>query len=303
MRDTDPSARSAAARGAAPSLALVARSWWSNDAAESCARLPWLLALLLAVSGSLAVSLPFAAARWREARSTAATANWPGLGAAFLELAAKGGDWKVAGGRFVPDPAAPRELAAEGWRLRLGEAGSPAATEGKFLWMGRDLFAIADPATNTSLASDWRPFEGMEGALFRRAAADRSTMTTLVESVLHLAATAAIPGSLLTLLLLMLVQNGMFTAMLGLFLSLSALGARQGPDGGRPRIRLGGAVKEAAALAAGPAFLAGVAGLLIPAAGAWAWLGYSLLAGIRVVVAYSARWQSLRRPRAIVGPD
>ena len=286
----------APAIGQSRPLVLLLRSWWSNSAAEACAGLSWFLLAAALFAGSLALALPFGAARWREASAAASTASWPGLGAAFLELAAKGGDWKVSKGHFIPDPSAPSALAAGGWTLRLGEAGEPSRDSGRMLWLGRDSLALVDSVSRRSVSAGWELFEGFDAALLKRAAANRPALTTLIEGLLQLAATSALPSSLLTLALLMLTQNLLFIAVLGFLLSLSVLASRVEVPGGR-RYRLVPSLKVAIAITAGPAFLAGLLGFLLPLLAAFVWLGYSLLAGLRSVILYAARYKSLRASR------
>ncbi len=274
-------------------LVTLASSWWSNKAAERCAGLPWALALGVFLASSLAIALPFGAGRWREARDSAALAHYPGLGAAFMAAAETGGEFAVRGGAFMADPEAPREFEANGWRVSLGAEGGPAPESGKTLWFGADRFVLSNPDTGYALASDWLPFEGLDASLFRRASEDRMAMAELIGGMLYTAAFAGMGSAILTVGLLMLVQNLFFVTILGLFLSLSALRKGLRPHGTGTRIEPLKGIKIAACALAGPAFLVGLLGLLLPALNAaLLWLAYSLLGGIRIVLVYITRYRS-----------
>lgn len=274
-------------------LVTLASSWWSNKAAERCAGLPWALALGVFLASSLAIALPFGSGRWREAKDSADLAHYPGLGAAFLAIAEAGGEFAVRGGSFVADPAAPLEFERNGWRVWLGAEGGPASESGKALWFGADRFAVSNPDTGYALASDWLPFEGLDAALFRRASQDRLAMAELIGGMLYTAAFAGMGSAILTVGLLMLVQNLFFITILGLFLSLSALRKGLRPHGTGARIEPLKGIKIAAGALSGPAFLVGIIGLLLPALNAaLLWLAYSLLGGIRIVLVYIARYRS-----------
>jgi hypothetical protein len=275
------------------SLVTLASSWWSNKAAERCAGLPWPLVLGVFLASSLAIALPFGAGRWRDARASAELSRYPGLGAAFMAVAERGGEFSVQDGSFKADPGAPREFEINGWRVSLGAEGGPAPDGPKALWFGADRLVVSNPETGYALASDWLPFEGIDAALFRRAAQDRLSMAELIAGMLYTAAFAGMGSTILTVGLLMLVQNLFFITILGLFLSLSALRKGLRPDGAGTRIEPLKGIRVAASAIAGPAFLVGLVGLLLPALNAaLLWLAYSLLGGVRIVLIYMARYRS-----------
>jgi hypothetical protein len=210
-----------------------------------------------------------------------------------MAIADKGGDFAVRDGAFMADPAAPREFEANGWRVSLGADGGPAPDSGKTLWFGAERFVVSNPDSGYALASDWLPFDGLDSALFRRAAQDRLTMAELIAGMLYTAAFAGMGSAILTVGLLMSVQNLFFITILGLFLSLSALRRRLRPDGAGTRIQPLKGIKVAACAIAGPAFLVGLLGLLVPALNAaLLWLAYSLLGGVRIVLVYITRYRS-----------
>jgi hypothetical protein len=275
------------------SLVTLASSWWSNKAAERCALLPWALVLGVFLASSLAIALPFGAGRWRDARASAELSRYPGLGAAFMAVAERGGGFAVRDGSFKADSDAPREFEINGWRVSLGAEGGPEPDGPKALWFGADRFVVSNPDTGYALASDWLPFEGLDAGLFRRASQDRLAMAELIAGMLYTAAFTGMGSTILTVGLLMLVQNLFFITILGLFLSLSALRKGLRPEGAGTRIEPLKGIKVAASAIAGPAFLVGLIGLLLPALNAaLLWLAYSLLGGIRIVLIYMARYRS-----------
>ena len=301
------------------------RSWWSNVAAERCASLPWLLAIVFFVASSLALALPFAAGRWREASFNAKTAQYPGLGAAFMALAESSGEFAVHDGKLITKGAAPQILYVGDWTVVFGEKEDPGAwnaykgseskaqpaspgmsaqpapsaapkAPGALLWFGENWFAIRSRPGGAGFVSSWRPFEGFNDGLLKRAAQNRQTMADLIEGMLFTANFRDMGSSLMTLFLLMLVQNGVYILILGFLLSLSALRLGRLQKEPSRKIEPAKAIKVAIFAIAGPAFLTGLAGLAIPSLSTpMLWLFYSLAAGIRVLAIYSARYQKAVR--------
>lgn len=301
------------------------RSWWSNVAAEHCASLPWLLAIVFFVASSLALALPFAAGRWREASFNAKTAQYPGLGAAFMALADSSGEFEIHDGKLIPKEAAPRILHVGEWTVVFGEKGDPGIwnpykssestaqpaspgmlaqaesgaipeASGSLLWFGENWFAIRSRAGGAGFVSSWKPFEGFNDGLLKRAAQNRRTMADLIEGMLFTANFRSLGSSLMTLFLLMLVQNGVYILILGFLLSLSSLRTGRLQKEPSRKIEPAKAIKVVIFAIAGPAFLTGLAGLVVPSLSApMLWLFYSLAAGIRVLAIYSARYQKTVR--------
>lgn len=301
------------------------RSWWSNEAAERCKSLHWLLAIVFFVASSLALALPFAAGRWREASFNAKSAQYPGLGAAFMALAESSGEFEVHDGKLMTKSAAPQILYVGDWIVVFGEKGDPGAwkahrgaepttqpvspatsvqpvphtapkTTSGLLWFGENWFAIHSRSGEAGFVASWRSFEGFNDGLLKRAAQNRQTMADLIESMLFTANFRDIESSLMTLFLLMLVQNGVYIMILGFLLSLSALRLGRLQKESSRKIEPAKAIKIVIFAIAGPAFLTGLVGLAIPSLPApMLWLFYSLAAGIRVLAIYSARYQKMVR--------
>jgi hypothetical protein len=273
-------------------LLSVGKAWFSNTAAEACARLPWLLVAALALASSLAIALPFGAGRWREAREFADPAAYPGLGSAFLALSRADLDWKVSGGALAAPGAEPVVIEASGWTVLVG-SGIEGAPTVATLSLGPDALSIYHPRNDWLLRSVWGAFEGFDSATLREAASDRARLGALVEGLLWTAAFARLPSDLTVMALLLAVQYLFFTGVLALFLSLASFRAGSGGDGRRPKPEPLKAFKVVVAVVSGPAFLVGLAGLLVPALSAsMLWLGFSLLAGVRVVIVYADRYRS-----------
>lgn len=317
---------SATEKGVSNSIPLwdVLRSWWSNEAAEHCANLPWFLAIIFFVASSLALAFPFAAVRWREASFNAKAAQYPGLGAAFMALADASGEFEIHNGKLIPKKAAPLELHVGEWTVVFGEKGDPgmwspytrskslaqpgspgisAQTEaraspeasGSLLWFGEDWFAIRSKVGGAGFVSSWKAFEGFNDGLLKRAAQNREAMADLIEAMLFTANYRSLAGSLMTLFLLLLVQNGVYLLILGFLLSLSSLRPGRLQKESR-KIEVARAIKVVIFAIGGPAFLAGLAGLVVPSVSTpMLWLFYSLAAGIRVLAIYAARYQKTIR--------
>jgi hypothetical protein len=210
-----------------------------------------------------------------------------------MQLSARGGNFSVAPSGFQPDPVAPAELEADGWLVVLGKSGSPPPDPGKILWLGKELFVVSNPDTGAMLASDWAPLQGFDARDLRQASRDLATMADLIAGILYNTAFANMGSTLLTLSLLMLVQNAFFVSALGVFLSISALRQRQQAGGLVKRLQPLKAIKVSACAMAGPAFITGILGLALPGlSAALLWLAYSLLGGIRIVILYIARYRS-----------
>jgi len=292
-----PAAQQAAASSSIPPAAAVVVASWSNKAAERCAGVSWFAVFGVFLASSLAVALPFGAGRWREAGRDAAVSSYPGLGAAFMDLAYRGGNFSVGASGFQVDPIAPTELETDGWLVVLGKPGSPAPDSGKILWLGTERFVVSNPESGAVVASDWTPFQGLDASDLRQAANDRTVMADLISGVLYTAAFSDMASTLVTLGLLMLTQNAFFVSILGVFLSLSALRPRRNQEGTRARMEPLKAIRVSACAMAGPAFLTGILGLALPSLNAaLLWLAYSLLGGIRVVILYMARYRQCHEP-------
>ncbi len=272
-------------------LSTVGKSWLSNGAAEECASLPWLLVVALVIASSLAIALPFGAGRWREAREFADPGRYPGLGSAFVALAREGGDWKIEGGALERGGAAPSVLEAAGWTVLSGGSivGAPSTAT---LALAPDSLSVYHPRNDWLLRSAWAPFEGFDSGALREAASDRLRLATLIESLLWTAAAARLPSDLSVMVLLLAVQYLFFSGVLALFLSLAALRVKPSVEGGREKPAPLKSFKVVAAAVSGPAFLVGLAGLAFPSmSAALLWLAFSLLAGVRVVMVYAARYR------------
>lgn len=274
------------------SLSTIGKSWFSNKAAEDCARLPWFLVAALALASTLAIALPFGAGRWREAREFADPGNYPGLGSAFMALARGGGDWKIQDGALERGGAAPVAIEASGWTVLSGLAieGAPSTAT---LSLAPDSLSVYHPRNDWLLRSTWAPFEGLDAGALRDAASDRAKLAALIESLLWTAAGARLPTDLSVMALLLAVQYLFFTLVLALFLSLAALRIKPSVDTRREKPAPLKAFKVVAAVVSGPAFLVGLLGVIVPSASAaLLWLAFSLLAGVRVVIVYAARYRT-----------
>lgn len=270
-------------------LADLAASWFSNKAAARCEGVRWPLAAALVLAATMAVALPFGAARWRQAAAAADLSRYPGLGAAFVALAAQPGGFAVGPEGLSRDAALPTELRAGAWTVYVDRPGLPEEADGKALWLGSEYFAASNPETGAFVASAWTPFEGLSSARLRAASGDLRTMGALIEGMFFTAAFSGMSSSIASLGLLMLVQNLFFVAIIGLLLSLSAL---RSPDPAERRVRPLLGMKLAACVTAGPAFLVGLLGLALPSSAApLLWIAYSLLGGVRAVILYMERYR------------
>jgi len=277
-----------------PILWTAARAWWSDAAAQDCASFHWLFIIILFLSSSIAISLPFGANRWREAVTASQTTQYPGLGYAFEALAQTPFSFTIAKGSLELTPPAPETLTAKDWIIELGYNRDHSADTQRVLQISTSTLLIRNGSTGTQVSSSLQPFNGLSSDTIKRAAENRRTLSQLIEGVLYTAAFSSIPSILLTLGLLMLVQNLAFVVILGMMLSFAVYGKAPGNQSSVKLKPLEG-IKMAAAIMAGPAFLIGLVGLFIPAFKApFLWLAYSLLAGIRVIMLYTSRYRSAR---------
>ncbi|MCE5256225.1 MAG: hypothetical protein LLF89_05180 [Spirochaetaceae bacterium] len=296
-------------------LWTVLKSWWSNSAADQCGGVSWVWVVVIFLASTIALAVPFGANRWRVASFNAKMENYPGLGAAFMALAKDGGEFAVQKGRCTFADATPRTLHASGWAVILGKEGLPPEDMDKVLWFGTENLSIQNKGKEAGFALSWEPFEGLDSVKLQRAAESRQSMADLIAGMLFTANFTGMTNAIVTLILLMLVQNLVFVAVLGLLLSFAALRARvwpgsaQGQSSGVADSRGGKAkavmrsIKVVACVVSGPAFLVGVVSLTLPGAkSSWLWLVYSLLAAVRVIVLYSARYKLGTNPPQGVNP-
>jgi hypothetical protein len=278
-----------------PILWTAARAWWSDAAAQDCAAFHWLFIFLLFLASSIAISLPFGANRWREAAASSQATQYPGLGYAFETLASAPLSFTVKDGVLQLDPAGPQTLTTKDWIIELGTDKNHAGDTQKVLQFSPTALIIRNGLTGTQVSSSLKPFEGFSSNTIKKAAENRRTLSDLIEGVLYTAAFSSIPSILLTLGLLMLVQNLAFVVILGIMLSFAVYGKAPGTLKAQEQLKPLQGIKMAAAIMAGPAFLIGLVGLFIPAFKApFLWLAYSLLAGIRVIILYTSRYRSAR---------
>ena len=280
--------------GFARGASLVARSWFRNAEAEECGKsLGWGGAALCLALAAAMVAFPLTLSRYREARSLAEPARWSGLGAAFLEAAAKGGDFRVEKGRFLPDPAAPRELAAQDWRILLDGGGVwSAVPPGKVLRFGRERITASDGATKSLIDAPETVLEGISGADLRALAANRPAFTLFVKAFLSTAASAGVPAAILSASFLMVLQAGLFVVALGFLLSLSGLRIADSEPSARRGVGFAASARTVAALATGAGLLASVVGLAVPNVGSlFAWLVFAMALGIRTIIVYMGRFR------------
>ena len=305
-----------ASSGRDSSTLLVLRSWFFNrDAEEAGLRLSWIAAVLCVLLSALASAFPFSLGRYREARSLADPARWPGLGSALIAAAREGGDFVVKDGIFHPDPASTTAAspASEGragdWRVVLdgGETWSK-APDGAILRFGASRVTVSYPATKSLLDGPASALEGVTGEALRRLAENRPAFTVFVKGFLSSLASAEVPGAILAASLLMIFQTAIFSFVLGLLLALSSLrvlhagaNTRQGGGGAKGFLAsIGPSFRTVAAVSTGPALLAAFAGSLIGGAGpALAWLGYSLILGLRVVLIYMGRMRDKKTAASV----
>lgn len=283
-------------------LWTAARAWWSDTAAQDCASFNWFLILAIFVASSIAISLPFGANRWREAEVASKTSQYPGLGTAFEALAKTDFSFTVTKGmvQTLPD-AKSRTLEVGSWHILVSsitDAPEQAVTDSRnVLQLGPDRFMVRNGKTGIQISSPLTAFEGFSSDILKKAAENRRILSDLIEGLLFTTVFSSIPSIMVTLGLLMLIQNLAFVVILGIMLSFAVYRKKLGEDGG-PAIRPLEGIKMATAIMAGPAFLIGLVGLFMPAFKApFLWLAYSLLAGIRVIVLYTSRYRSAEQPR------
>ncbi|MEI6386456.1 MAG: hypothetical protein WCQ50_07465 [Spirochaetota bacterium] len=296
--ECDPAAAHPEAALPASRTKLIIRSWFFNRDAEACGqRLSWTAALLCLLLAGTAAAFPFSLGRYREAFALADPARWPGIGAALVEVAARGGGFSVKGGVFLPDSSCPAELSAGGWRIVL-DGGEPwtAVPEGRVLRFGKTRITASEPGTKSLLDGPATALEGVTGGELRELARDRGKFTIFVKGFLQALASSEAPGAILAASGLMLLQTAAFVLVLGGFLALSAIGIGGRVASGPRAAGLASSLRTTAALSVGPGLLAALIGSLIPGAGpAFAWLGFSLILGIRVVFVYMGRFKDRAR--------
>lgn len=293
-------------------LWTAAKAWWSDTAAQECKNLNWFFILAIFIASTIAISLPFAANRWREAEAASQANQYPGLGNAFEALVSRDVEFSISSGKMaVSNSEDPLTLSSGNWDILIstntdkllvqdatgiGETKQESETVEKesrrnLLQLGPDRFMIRNGNTGIQVSAPLQAFEGFSSGILKQAAQNRRTLSDLIEGLLFTAAFSSIPSIILTLFLLMFVQNLAFVAILGVMLSFAVYRKKLG-DESRPVIQPLEGIKMAAAIMAGPAFVIGLAGLFIPAFKApFLWLAYSLLAGIRVVVLYTSRYR------------
>ncbi len=255
--------------------------------------------ILLFFASSIAISIPFGANRWRDARLMSQSDQYPGLGYAFEALAHAPVSFRIINGTLQLDQPAPFTLTAKDWLIELGSTTDHSASTHRVFQLSTSALLIRNGSTGAQVHSSLQPFEGLSSDILKGAAENRRILANLIEGILYTAAFSSIPSILLTLGLLMLVQNLAFVVILGIMLSFAVYGKAPGlKEMGTSTVQklkpLEG-IKMATAIMAGPAFLVGLVGLFIPAFKApFLWLAYSLLAGIRVIMLYTSRYRSAR---------
>lgn len=279
----------------ARTAALVARSWLRNADAEACGSgLGWAAAALCLVLAASMVAFPLSLSRYREARSLAEPARWPGIGAALLEVAAKGGDFRIEGGKFLRDQSAPTELSVQGWKIILdaGEVWN-SVPAGKVLRFGRERVTASDDGSKSLIDAPESVFEGVTGAELRALSRSRPDFTVFVKGFLSVAASAGAPGAIIAASLLMLVQAGLFVLVIGFLLSLSGLRIAGQAASARRGAGFASSLRSVAALSIGAAIPAAALGLLFPRIGSlFGWLVFALALGIRTIVLYAGRFRA-----------
>ncbi|WP_304226532.1 hypothetical protein [Gracilinema caldarium] len=294
-------------------LWTAAKAWWSDSAAQECKNLNWFFILAIFIASTIAISLPFAANRWREADAASQASQYPGLGNVFEDLASKNFEFSISSGKMtVSNSEDPLTLNSGNWDILIStntdklhvqeatgidetkqesEAADIVKSRRNLLQLGPDRFLIRNGNTGILVSAPLQAFEGFSSDILKQAAQNRRTLADLIEGLLFTAAFSSIPSLILTLFLLMLVQNLAFVTILGVMLSFAVYRKKLG-DEQEKAIRPLEGIKMAAAIMAGPAFVIGLVGLFIPAFKApFLWLAYSLLAGIRVVVLYTSRYR------------
>ena len=284
------------ARGAA----LVAKSWFRNAEAEECGKsLGWGGAALCLALAAAMVAFPLSLSRYREASAMADPSRWSGIGAAFLEAAAKGGNFRIEGGRFIPDQAMPREASVQDWRIILdgGEVWNR-VPPGKVLRFGRERITASDGVTKSLLDAPESVLEGVNGADLRELSRDRTAFTIFIKGFLSAAASAEAPGAILGASLLTLLQAGLFTLVLGFLLSLSRLKIGGSEPSDRRALGFAASLRSVAALSTGAGLLAAIVGSVLPRVGPlFAWLIFALAFGVRTIMVYIGRFKAKRAPR------
>jgi len=301
------------------------------------------------LSCSVALAAPYIVHRWRTASFNAQPENYPGLGTAFLALAAEGGDFVIRDGRCEFANAEPRTLQVRDWRIEIGGIGLPpdnqsakiqkekdhagqdlrgknqgeqsgaesgsADNTAKIVWFGIQNFGIQNRDTKASCISEWSPFEGLDSAKLRKAAENRQTMADLIAAMLFTANFNGMMSAIVSLVLLMLVQNLIFVVVLGILLSFSNMqaGFALGHSATRlPQLRNEKtqsyfqfallSIKIVICAAALPAFAIGILGCIVESINTMIlWLAYTLLIAVRVIALYSARHKSSNTADASAG--
>ena len=292
-------------------LWTVTRAWWSNTAAQECRGLNWFFILAIFIASTIAIGLPFAANRWRDAEKASKTRQYPGLGTAFEATAASGFVFSIDSGKVIANNSSnPLVLTVGDWDVIIttqedapktqgspGRAPPGSGAERNLLQIGPDHFLVRNRETGIQVSAPLKVFEGFSSDVLKQAAQNRRTLTDLIEGILFTAAFSPIPSVILSLFLLMFVQNLAFVVLLGVMLSFAVYRKKLENDPG-PAIRPLEGIKMVAAIIAGPAFVVGLAGLFIPALKTpFLWLAYSLLSGIRVVILYTSQYRSVEPQR------
>jgi len=287
-------------------LWTVTKAWWSDTAAQECRALNWSFILTIFITSTIAISLPFAANRWRDAEIASKTRQYPGLGNAFEAMATSGFVFSIDSGKVTAGNSTPPLVLTVGdWDVivttqedtpktqKAPATAGPGSGNGRnLLQIGPDRFLVRNGKTGIQVSAPLKVFEGFSSDVLTQAAQNRKTLTDLIEGLLFTAAFSSIPSVIISLFLLMFVQNLAFVAILGVMLSFAVYRKKLGDDPG-PALKPQEGIKMAAAIMAGPAFVVGLAGLFIPALKApLLWLAYSFLAGIRVVILYTSRYRS-----------
>ncbi|MCX7775942.1 MAG: hypothetical protein WHT81_09535 [Rectinemataceae bacterium] len=286
-----------------PALWTVLRAGWSHDAALHCAhfRIPLLAAIALA--SILALWLPFAVQRWKEASRMADPVQYPQLGTAMLALAAKDTDFAIKNGR-VQIAGNPLHFSVAGWEVLVDDGSQNEETTPvergsqttSMLRIGPDQLLVHSALTGVAVAAGLRGFEGFGAAVLHHAATDRHLMAAVIGAMLHEAAFGSMYSSLLTMTLLTALQYMLFVGVLGALLSFAGLRARVKGEGARLPTGFMAGMKASLHHTVGmlflPACLTGVAGFLLPGLPTpMLWLAFSFLAGVRALAFYTHQYR------------
>lgn len=271
----------------------------SNDAAEKCSGISFLLLVVLMVFSICVLSYSFIAQRVTQSLGMADASLYPGLGSALKELAKQKGSFRVNGDILELSQDFPPRIETSGWIILSGfEHPDDALTAEKsasympVLVLGTQGLIISQPLYSVKLSASWRTLGLFSSADIKKVSGNTDSFVTYIQAFLFSASTSEVPSAIVTLLLLMGVQYLFFILVAALLLSISHMRAMKGTFYEK-KTSFFSSLKILTVVGILPSLAVAITAGISPSFGiSFGWILYSLITGIRAVSIYMKRMKS-----------